>query len=254
MFDPIIIIGIGEMGGVFARGLLRLGYPIYPVTRAINMAEVAKQIPKPTAVLVAVAENDLHPILTDLPSVWHKQVILLQNELLPQDWQNYQLNPTVISVWFEKKPGQEFKVIVPSPIYGEQAQLIADALATLGIDTKIVTDTQDLLQELVLKNVYILSSNIAGLVVGGTVGELWENHQDLTHEIAHEVIDIQESLVKQILDRDQLMQGLLSTFNGDPNHKCMGRSAPGRLQRALKLADQHDLEVSKLRQIQAQLR
>ena len=33
MKSPVVLIGIGEMGAVFARGFLRAGYPVYPVTR-----------------------------------------------------------------------------------------------------------------------------------------------------------------------------------------------------------------------------
>ncbi len=33
MNAPVVLIGVGEMGGVFARGLLRLGHPVYPVPR-----------------------------------------------------------------------------------------------------------------------------------------------------------------------------------------------------------------------------
>ncbi len=52
MKSPVIIIGIGEMGGVFARGFVQ---------------------------------------------------------------------PTVISVWFEKKKGRDVKVLIPSPAYGPAA-------------------------------------------------------------------------------------------------------------------------------------
>jgi prephenate dehydrogenase len=30
MNQTVVIIGIGEMGGVFAKGFLRSGYPVYP--------------------------------------------------------------------------------------------------------------------------------------------------------------------------------------------------------------------------------
>ena len=61
MLDPVVVIGIGEMGGVFTRGLLRLGHPVFPVTRNTDMEQLAKAITAPELVLVAVGENDLHP-------------------------------------------------------------------------------------------------------------------------------------------------------------------------------------------------
>jgi len=107
MKKPVVLIGAGEMGGVFARGLLRLGHPVYPLTRAMDMHKTAKDILDPEAVIVAVAESDIHPVLSDIPEAWRDRLVLLQNELLPRDWQKHHLhNPTVISVWFEKKPGR----------------------------------------------------------------------------------------------------------------------------------------------------
>ena len=41
MKKPVVIIGIGEIGGVFARGLLRAGYPLVPVNRNDDIQQVA---------------------------------------------------------------------------------------------------------------------------------------------------------------------------------------------------------------------
>ncbi len=248
--QPVILIGAGEMGGVFARGLLRAGYPVHPVTRETSITETSDAIPEPAFVIVGVAEGDLHPVLEQIPTVWRDRLVLLQNELLPRDWRQHGLeNPTVISVWFEKKKGMDFKVIIPSPVLGPHAQIIADALATLEISTKILSTPAALLQELVLKNVYILTTNIAGLKVGGNVGELWKNHQDLARTIASEVIDLQEWLTGESLNREALIDGMVEAFNGDLNHNCMGRSAPARLQRALELAQEAEINLPEMSSI-----
>ena len=55
MKQPVVLVGVGEMGGVFARGLLRLGHPVYPVTRSVRMDELAQELPEPAMVLIAVA-------------------------------------------------------------------------------------------------------------------------------------------------------------------------------------------------------
>lgn len=253
MKQPVILVGVGEMGGVFARGLLRAGYPVYPVGRNSDPSAVAAAAPDPALVLVAVAEADLHPALEGLPDAWRARVGLLQNELLPRDWERHGLvEPTVISVWFEKKPGQEPKVIMDSPAYGPQAPLLYEALEAVNIGCRVLADSDALLHELVLKNVYILTTNIAGLETGGSVGELWLRHEDLARAVANEVIDIQESLCGKRFERDPLINGMLVAFRGDPDHKCMGRSAPARLQRALEQADAAGLDVPTLRRIQRQ--
>ncbi len=252
MNRPIVIIGIGEMAGVFARGFLRLGHPVVPVTRPMDPAAVAADWPEPLAVLVAVAEADLDPALQSLPAQWRDRCILLQNELLPRDWERHGLEPTVISAWFEKKPGQDFKVLIPSPAHGPHARLLHDALGTLGIPVRVLDDPGDLLFELVRKNLYIVTTNVAGLESGGTVADLRSHHQVLMQEVAHDVLAIQESLTGTRLPWERLVEAMLEAFDGDPEHKCMGRSAPARLARALEQADAAGLEVPALRRIQGQ--
>ncbi|HIJ22320.1 MAG: hypothetical protein HOI61_04340, partial [Gammaproteobacteria bacterium] len=130
---------------------------------------------------------------------------------------------------------------------------IARALATLEISTKVLTTPAELLQELVLKNVYILTTNIAGLKTGGNVGELWDQHQPLARTIAYEVIDLQQWLTGETLNREALVDGMVEAFDGDLNHNCMGRSAPARLQRALQLADEAEIELPTMRKISQEL-
>lgn len=250
MKKSIVLIGMGEMGGVFARGFLRFGHPVFPITRDMDMDASAANINDPELVLVAVAENDLQPVLQQLPDQWRHHTVLLQNELLPRDWENHQLqDPSIISVWFEKKQGQDYKVLIPSPVYGPKAELIKDALATINIPCRVIETEDEMLHELVLKNVYIVTTNVAGLETGGTVSELWKNHRELATTLANEVLDIQEWLTKKTFDRTRMLKDMLTAFEGDPDHNCMGRSAPARLQRALQLADEAGLEVVEMRRI-----
>lgn len=253
MIKSAVIIGLGEMGGVFARGLLRLGMAVYPVLRNSKLTEIIEEIPNPEIVLVAVGEKDLHPTLEKFPAQWTDQLALLQNELLPRDWKAHGYSaPTVISVWFEKKKGQDHKVLIPSPIFGSKAEILSNALKTMDIPTQIVASEEELLFELVLKNVYILTTNICGLVTKGDVEDLWENHQQLAREVASDVMDIQELLTGETFDRGKLIDGMVNAIQGDLQHKCMGRSAPARLANAIKHADEANLPVTKLREIAAE--
>lgn len=253
MKKTVILIGLGEMGGVFARAILRAGYPVYPVTRGEDIHQVAAQQPDPQAVVIAVGEKDIQNVLASLPKAWHGRAVLLQNELLPGDWLKHGLqNPTVISVWFEKKAGQDVKVIIPSPVYGPLSDLVQTSLKTLNIACTVLSTPEDLLFELVMKNLYILTVNIAGLEVGGTVGELWKQHRALAEAVAGDVLDIQFKLIGRGLDRKKLTAAMVKAFDGDPQHKCLGRTAPARLSRAINQADQFGLEVGKLREIYQQ--
>lgn len=250
MKDPIVVIGIGEIGSVFTRGFLKTGHPVYPVTRDMDFNQAIKRVPEPVLVLVAVGETDLQDVLTKIPESWKSNVALIQNELLPQDWQKQGYkNPTVASIWFEKKKGQDVKIVVASPIYGAHAGLMKSALDILSIPSVVLTDDDQLLFELVRKNYYILASNICGLKTGGTVSELWENHESLVRNVLHDIHAIQEYLSGQILDADALLKAMLVAFDGDPEHGCMGRSAPARLQRAIELAKEGNITVTNLLEI-----
>ena len=245
---PVVVIGMGEMGSVFARGLLRLGHPVYPVNRDTKMKKLAHRVPAPKLVLVAVGEADLQAVLKEVPKSWRKRLALLQNELLPDDYVGLD-EVSVISVWFEKKKGQDAKVIIPSPAFGPRAKLLAKALATLDIPVKLIDKPRDMLFELVVKNLYILTSNIAGLRRGGTVSQLWAEHQPFARGVANEVIAIQEGLTGSRFNNDELVAAMVRAFDGDPGHPCTGRSAPARLRRALDHADRLEIKVPMLRQI-----
>jgi len=250
MKDPIVVIGLGELGSVFARGFLRLGYPVQGVTRDMDAQIVANSIKNPEAVLVSVGEADIAQTLSTIPDVWKDKVILLQNELLPRDWQAAEIpDPTVISVWFEKKKGMDSKVVLPSPIYGAKSKLVFDALSQVDLPSYLLDSEEELTYELVRKNLYILTTNIAGLEVGGNVEALMNEHKEVMNTVANDVLDIQDYLTETTNDRQRLMEGLIEAIHGDLQHGCMGRSAPARLTRALGFADKAGLEVSKLREI-----
>ncbi len=252
MKSPVVIIGIGEMAGVFARGFLRSGYPVYPVTRDVDMQQLAEELPEPELVLLAVAENAVHELMEQIPGPWRERLALLQNELLPRDWhQSGYQDPTVISVWFEKKKGQDAKVLIPSPAFGPRADLLVEALAAVDIPARKVDSAATMEQELVIKNVYILTTNIAGLECGGTVEHLWKDQEPLARAVAGDVIALQEALTGHTLDNERLITGMVEAMEGDWEHKCMGRSAPARLQRALKMAAEREVAVPKLQEIAA---
>lgn len=248
--NEVVVIGLGQLGRVFAGGLLRVGCTVVPVTRGDDMAPLARMHPAPQLVLVAVAENDLDTVLAALPEAWKPRVALIQNELLPRDWQAHgYVDPTVIPVWFEKKKGTDAKPLIASPVAGPGATLLRRALSSIDLPCREVARGNALLFELVRKNVYILTTNIAGLKTGGTVAELWTRHEAFARQVASEIMDIQDALTGVRHDRDALIAGMLEAFDADPQHGCTGRSAPSRLKRALAHADAFGLAVPSLRSL-----
>lgn len=254
MKAPIVLIGIGELGGEFARGFLRCGHPVYPVTRQTDMDEACRQISDPALVLITVPENELDAVLTHLPAPWRDKVGLVQNELLPRNWQRHNIvAPSVAVVWFEKKPGMALTNILYTPVYGPKAELLEQALSAINIPFRHLNDENELLYELLRKSLYIMTVNICGLVCGGSAGDLWRHHRDTVREVALEAISLLEWLTGQKLAAEKLIDGMVEGIEDCPNRNSVGRSAPARLERALAYADQAGIDTPKLRQIQRQV-
>lgn len=244
------MVGIGEVAGVLARAFLRAGHPVVPVTRGMDIEAKSKETPDPLMVVIGVGETNFSSVLETVPDVWRDRLVFIQNELLPQDWEVHGIeNPTVLSVWFEKKRGTDFKPLLPTPVHGPHADLIAASLIGIDIPCTVLESREELLIQLVQKNVFILTTNIAGLALdeGATTSMLWAENRQLALEIANDTIELQEALTNQALPRERLLDGLIEGLLGDPHHKCKGRSAPSRLARAIEIADENGVEVKAVR-------
>ncbi|MCX8049653.1 MAG: hypothetical protein N3A55_08345 [Methylohalobius sp.] len=234
---PVVLIGLGELGGVFALGFLRAGYPVYPVLRGIDLIQASLSYPPPALALVCVGEDDFHPVLAAMPPLWRDKIGLIQNELMPRDWKKHGLESVSVAVvWFEKRAGQPLVHILDTPVYGSQAPLLAEALVKLGVPIRILPDEQALIFELAKKALYILTVNIAGLLTGGTVGELWQQHQTLARQVAEEVLTILEWRAGQPLPREDLISGMIAGIADCPDRSCLGRRAKSRLARVVEEA------------------
>ncbi len=254
MKAPIVLIGIGELGGEFARGFLRCGHPVYPITRQTAISDAADHIPTPCLVLITVQESELDGILKDLPESWRDRVGFVQNELLPRHWQRHGIdNPTVAVVWFEKKPGMALTNILYTPVYGPRADVLMQALEAIDIPTRLLKDEDQLLYQLLRKSLYIMTVNICGLSCGGTVGDLWMWHRELVREVALEAVAILEWLSGRALSAEKLIAGMIEGIEDCPDRNCLGRSARFRLERALQYAGGAGLETPRLNEIYRQV-
>ena len=249
MKQPITLIGVGEMGAVFSHALLRSGHPVFPILRSASLEDAARVVPEPALALVTVGEDDLHTSLDRMPDGWRSRTGLIQNELLPRDWNRYGIeSPTVAVVWFEKKPGRATKVLIPTPVAGPAARMLVEALGSIDIPALQIPD-EDLVDTLVAKNLYILTANIVGLRTGGTVSELWNEHRSLAGTVGSEILDIQEWLVGTPIDRERAVDGMVRAIEGDPDHGTTGRSAPRRLERAINHARSAGIDTPALIEI-----
>jgi hypothetical protein len=146
------------------------------------------------------------------------------------------------------------KVLISSPVFGSKAQILVDSLALIDIPAHIVANEHELLFELVLKNLYILTTNISGLAIesGANVNDLRNSHLELMRNVSKDVLQLQTKLTGKSFNKEKLEKGMIKAFEGDLNHGCMGRSAPARLDRALELASEFNIETPTLKDINNQ--
>ncbi|MBX3251636.1 MAG: hypothetical protein KF901_30950 [Myxococcales bacterium] len=263
MKNPVVIYGVGQLGAVFAHGLLRRGYPLVPVNRGDDPVEVARLYTHPEAVIVTVGEAELEAVLRTLPTTWRDRVVLVQNELLPVDWLPHGVEPTIAVVWFEKKKATPITPILPTVVAGGRASIVVEALEALEIPVEPVGPCDaitpipppvhegKIVDALVAKNLYILTANFAGLEVDADVGTLWSEHRALMEEVAREVLALQAARLGEAVDEAAQLANLERAIEADPRHGARGRSAPARLRRALAQADALGVEIPRLRAIGA---
>jgi len=247
-----VVVGIGQLGSEFALGLLRLGCAVYPVTRAQSLAEVAEAA-APELVLLAVGETALGPLLASLPPRFKDRVALVQNELVPSDWERAGItDPSGIVVWFEKKAGRPIHVVRPSVVFGPQHARLLALLGELKVPAYAVRPGT-LESELALKNLYILVHNLAGLAFQGTVGELWQRDPAWAREVANDIFVHQEARLGRALDRAALLAELEQAVKADLGHGLAGRTASERLRRVLAQGQQAGVRLPALERLTEKL-
>jgi hypothetical protein len=268
VLQPVLVVGLGQLGCLFSEGFLRLGHPVIPVLRGDSLPELYGKH-SPCAILVATGEDDLPPVLQGLPPEAKNRVTLIQNELRPAQWLEHQVNPTVAVVWFEKRKGKAPHVVLPSVLSGEMAPWMTRCFAKLDLPCRTVSTMNELYHELVFKNLYILGLNLAGLgkvdgISPQQARDLVSSHQDLFSNLLTEILALEFALLQEAvllypsaglgevhLDKEKLYQDLLSAIQADPDHNCAGRSARRRLARALEHARRLSLPVPLLESLAA---
>ena len=130
---PIVIVGLGEIGQLLAGGFLKTGYPVYPVNRGESLNQWHSECFDPELIVLAVGEKDLPTALSAIPNRFKDRVLLLQNELLPTDWERHGIfDPTVLIVWLDKKKGRPSVSVLPNRVGGLHAPLVVNAFKALS--------------------------------------------------------------------------------------------------------------------------
>jgi len=246
----LIVVGIGELGSLYANAALKRGLRVTPLTRAQDPASTLLEAPADTPVLVAVGEADLDAALQSLPAERLASLILLQNELFPSHWARFtRSTPTVMVPWLLKKKGEPLLVARSTPVYGRHAPLVVELHAALGFSAEALPDEAALRQAIVDKYAFILTVNALGLLEDLSLGE-WSNKDPAqVGALAREAAQLGARLVTARANDDgpeQIPASELERIDVDASiaqvelgmramaaMRARGRTAKARLERAL---------------------
>jgi ketopantoate reductase len=229
-----LVVGMGELGGVFALALLRRGISVMPVLRGTSTESVIERCPAPMLCVISVGEEALPSVLDGGLRRYADRWVLVQNELRPSEWEHRGLpTPTIAVVWFEKKPGRDVRALVSTPVFGPQAAVVVNALSALGMPAHAEPDPERIVFEMALKNLYILTMNFGGLVHDTDVGSLWHDHRLVVDQICEEILEIETAQMQRSLPAMSLKLELERIITADPRHGAAGRAARNRLARTL---------------------
>ncbi len=243
----LIVVGIGELGSLYANAALKRGLRVTPVTRAQHPAAALADAPTDAPVLVAVAEADLEAALESLPAERRASLILLQNELFPSQWSRFTPStPTVMIPWLLKKKGEPLLVARSTPVFGRHAELVVELHDALGFRAETLPDEAALRQAIVDKYAFILTVNALGLLQDLSLGA-WSNKDPAQVDaLAREAARLGAKLVSVRADGDAPEQERVARIDVDASiaqvqlgmramsaMRARGRTAKGRLERAL---------------------
>lgn len=173
----LIVMGLGELGQLYASAALKSGMRVTPVTRAMQPDSALQEAPRGTPVLVAVGEADLDTALASLARDRLDCIILLQNELFPAHWRRFTQQATVMVPWLLKKKGEPLLVARSTPVFGRHAELVCQLHHALGFGAERLANETALQQAIVDKYAFILAVNALGLLEDITLGEWLEREQ-----------------------------------------------------------------------------
>lgn len=245
----LVVWGVGELGTWLGGAALRAGLRVTPITRAQKPDEVWAGVPPRTPVLVAVGEDALDGVLRAVPSARALDVVLLQNELFPEAWQQRGVTPTVLVPWFLKKRGQPELVGRPTRVFGAQAKLFGELHDALGVPWLELTDEQALHQALVEKYAFILTINALGLLKDRTLG-VWVSEDPMRVEaLAREATRLGALRCGASVDEQASVEATFEGMHALKTIAARGRTASERVRRALSHARERGLAMPELERV-----
>lgn len=227
------VIGIGQLGQLYAGGALRLGLRVTPLLRGQDRPAFYDALPPGTPLLLSLPEDALAGEVAQVPAARKDDVVLVQNELFPTQWRALGLaNPTVLTVWLSKKKSRPVEVARATLAHGPFARLFVQIHEALGLPARVATDESELLQDIVAKYVFILTINALGLVENLTLGEWLKRDPEGVRALIAEAARLGSWHAGQEVPPERLTPAVLAAMEALHGYPARGRSAGERLARA----------------------
>jgi len=155
-----LVIGVGQLGALFAEGLERAGWDVTCAGR-----EWSGAIPATGPIWVCVGEESLRSVVAKIPKAERARVIVCQNEVFPSTLAELGLEAaTVLIVWFNRKAGATPKLGPTDIVVGPQSPAVQAAYEALGIPLRGLDEGESLAGALAVKYAFILGINTLGVL------------------------------------------------------------------------------------------
>ncbi|MBI5497609.1 MAG: hypothetical protein HY904_21540 [Deltaproteobacteria bacterium] len=244
--QELVVLGLGQLGELFAVAALRHGMRVSPVRRTSPRPLPWNAWARGAPILVAVAEDALAPSVAELPPERLADVILLQNELFPSTWRTLELRtPTIMVPWFNRKNDQPVQVGPPTRVRGPHAALVRDLHAALRLPCELLSDDTALAAALAGKYAFIVTVNALGLKEDRTVSAWWRADPALVDALLRE----SAALAALLVDAAVADRAYHLARDGVELHQALsarGRSSRARVQRALARAHSRGMRLTAL--------
>jgi ketopantoate reductase len=242
-----LVMGLGQLGQMYAGALLRLGFRVTPIVRS-TARPLQLGVPPGTPVLLAVGEEQFDDAVKELQSAqWADHLILLQNEIFPASWKQWGVeNPTVMAVWTNRKNGAA-QVGLATRVSGPQADLVMRMHQALNIPCEKLTDESALNTELCAKYAFILTLNALGVAQARTVSHWMQAEPGRVRAVLNDAVALSAARVDGYVDVARASARAREALEALSNLPTLGRTALPRVERAAHAARTLQMDLPALR-------
>lgn len=235
----LTVIGLGNLGRLYAGGALKAGRVVCPVNRGDDVVAALARSGPGDPVLVGVGEAALPAVCAALPAERRADAILVQNGLARPRMRELGVGgATLAVVWTLEKPSFARLESLPMGAYGPQATFMREATAAIGLrcaTSGIEGSTDAGIDEgtdAAAKHAFILAINALGLVRPITVGEWLESDPARVDAFVAEGARLAGPMLGVQADPTKVAGRARAGMSGFGALPCRGRTALDRVDAA----------------------